>query len=163
MEDYCKWANERKLVPGVVFNCVVRDDQYNNANTQRFFEEAVDRFKIPVFLSYATGANLQLKPLIQELRIPTIPASMHIELIDPPNNDYIFLPTTSYSEQVVALLEYIAREKKGAKVALVVHPPLRPGSGGGREEGGPGARASDRGRPGGGKRQPGQHRPPQAL
>ncbi|WP_165738911.1 ABC transporter substrate-binding protein [Thermus thermophilus] len=122
VEDYCKWANERKLVPGVVFNCVVRDDQYNNANTQRFFEEAVDRFKIPVFLSYATGANLQLKPLIQELRIPTIPASMHIELIDPPNNDYIFLPTTSYSEQVVALLEYIARQKKGAKVALVVHP-----------------------------------------
>lgn len=122
VEDYCEYANERKLIPGVVFNCVVRDDQYNNANTQRFFEEAVDRFKIPVFLSYATGANLQLKPLIQELKIPTIPASMHIELIDPPNNDYIFLPTTSYSEQVVALLEYIARQKKGAKVALVVHP-----------------------------------------
>ncbi|WP_028490787.1 ABC transporter substrate-binding protein [Thermus islandicus] len=122
VEDYCKYANERKLVPGVTFNCVIRDDQYNNANTQRFLEEAVDRFKIPVFLSYATGANLQLKPLIQELKLPTIPASMHIGLIDPPNADYFFLPTTSYSEQVVALLEYIARQKKGAKVALVINP-----------------------------------------
>lgn len=62
VEDYCKWANERKLVPGVVFNCVVRDDQYNNANTQRFFEEAVDRFKIPVFLSYATGRTSSSSP-----------------------------------------------------------------------------------------------------
>ncbi|MEJ5336715.1 MAG: ABC transporter substrate-binding protein [Thermus sp.] len=122
VEDYCRYANERKLIPGVVLNCVVRDDQYNNANTQRFFEEAVDRFKIPLFLSYATGANLQLKPLIQELKIPTIPASMHVELVDPPNNDYFFIPTSTYSEQVVALLEYIAKQKKGAKVALVVNP-----------------------------------------
>jgi branched-chain amino acid transport system substrate-binding protein len=122
VEDYCKYANEKKLVPGVVLNCLVRDDQYNNANTQRFFEEAVDRYKIPVFLSYATGANLQLKALIQELKIPTIPASMHVELIDPPNNDYFFIPTSTYSEQVVALLEYIAKQKKGAKVALVVNP-----------------------------------------
>ncbi|MGQ9511538.1 MAG: ABC transporter substrate-binding protein [Thermaceae bacterium] len=122
VEDYCRHANERKLVPGLTLNCVVRDDQYNNANTQRFFEEAVDRLKIPAFLSYATGANLQLKPLIQELKIPTIPASMHVELVDPPNNDHFFLPTSTYSEQVVALLEYIAKQKKGARVALVVHP-----------------------------------------
>ncbi|GAB5601577.1 ABC transporter substrate-binding protein [Thermus sp. FJN-A] len=122
VEDYCKYANERKLIPGVVLNCLVRDDQYNNANTQRFFEEALDRFKIPVFLSYATGANLQLKNLIQEVKVVTIPASMHVELIDPPNNDYFFIPTSTYSEQVVALLEYIAKQKKGAKVALVVHP-----------------------------------------
>ncbi|MDM7324982.1 MAG: ABC transporter substrate-binding protein [Thermus sp.] len=121
VEDYCKYANERKLIPGVVLNCLVRDDQYNNANTQRFFEEALDRFKIPVFLSYATGANLQLKSLIQEVKVPTIPASMHVELIDPPNNEYFFIPTTTYSEQVVALLEYNAKQKKGAKVALVVH------------------------------------------
>lgn len=113
VEDYCKYANERKLIPGVVLNCLVRDDQYNNANTQRFFEEALDRFKIPVFLSYATGANLQLKSLIQEVKVPTIPASMHVELIDPPNNDYFFIPTSTYSEQVVALLEYIAKQKKG--------------------------------------------------
>ncbi len=122
VEDYCKYANERKLIPGVVLNCLVRDDQYNNANTQRFFEEALDRFKIPVFLSYATGANLQLKSLIQEVKVPTIPASMHVELIDPPNNEYFFMPTTTYSEQVVALLEFIAKQKKGAKVALVVNP-----------------------------------------
>ncbi|AEB12040.1 ABC transporter substrate-binding protein [Marinithermus hydrothermalis] len=121
VEDYCRYANETNAVPGVTFNCIVRDDQYNNANTQRNFEEAID-LEVPIFLGYSTGGTLQLKPLVQEVGVPVVPASMHIGNIDPPNNDYIFLPTTSYSEQVIALLEFIAKESPGAKVALVVHP-----------------------------------------
>lgn len=122
VEDYCRYANERGLIPGVRLNCVVRDDRYDNATTRRFFEEAVDRMRIPIFLSYATGANELLKPLVQELRIPVIPASMHVGLIRPPNHEYFFIPTTTYSEQVVAILEHIARQQRGARVALVVHP-----------------------------------------
>lgn len=122
IEDYCKYANEQKLVPNVTLACTVRDDQYQNPNTQRIFEEALDRAKPAMYLGYSTGAMLQLKPLIQEVKMPTIPASAHIGLIDPPNNTYMFLPVSSYSEQVVALLEYIGRTSKGAKVALVVNP-----------------------------------------
>ncbi|MFD1730710.1 hypothetical protein ACFSC4_05915 [Deinococcus malanensis] len=40
VEDYCKYANSQKML-SVTLNCVVRDDQYNNANTQRNFEEFV--------------------------------------------------------------------------------------------------------------------------
>jgi len=120
VEDYCR--HMARSIPGVVLNCVVRDDRYDNATTQRLFEEAVERFKIPVYLGYSTGGMLQMKALIQELRIVTMPASNHVGLIDPPNGDYFFIPVSTYSEQVVALLEYIARQKKGAKVALVVHP-----------------------------------------
>jgi len=58
----------------------------------------------------------------QEVGMTYIPASYHIGNIDPPDNDYLFLPIVSYSEQVIALLEYIAKEKPGAKVALAVHP-----------------------------------------
>lgn len=122
IEDYCKYANEQKLIPGYTLNCIVRDDQYQNPNAQRILEEALDRAKPAVYLGYATGAMLALKSLVQEVKLVTIPASAHIGLIDPPDNTYMFLPTSSYSEQVVALLEYIAREKKGAKVALVVNP-----------------------------------------
>ncbi|WP_027892499.1 ABC transporter substrate-binding protein [Calidithermus chliarophilus] len=122
IEDYCKYANEQKLIPGYTLNCIVRDDQYQNPNAQRILEEALDRNKPAVYLGYATGAMLALKSLVQEVKLVTIPASAHIGLIDPPDNTYMFLPTSSYSEQVVALLEYIARQKKGAKVALVVNP-----------------------------------------
>jgi branched-chain amino acid transport system substrate-binding protein len=123
VEDYCKYANEQKLIPGFTINCTVRDDQYQNPNTQRIFEEALDRAKPAMYLGYSTGGMLQLKPLIQEVKMPTIPASAHIGLIDPPNNTYMFLPVSSYSEQIVALMEYINREvKKNARIALVVNP-----------------------------------------
>ncbi|WP_034385061.1 ABC transporter substrate-binding protein [Deinococcus sp. YIM 77859] len=122
VEDYCKYANAQNLLPGVRLNCVVRDDQYNNANTQRNFEDFVGNMNVPVFLSYSTGSNLQLKGVIEETKVPTLPASYHIGLIDPPNNTYMFLPVSSYSENIVALLEYIAKKDRGAKVALVVNP-----------------------------------------
>ncbi|ADH63436.1 branched chain amino acid ABC transporter amino acid-binding protein [Allomeiothermus silvanus DSM 9946] len=123
VEDYCKYANEQKLIPSFTINCTVRDDQYQNPITQRIFEEALDRAKPAIYLGYSTGAMLQLKPLIQEVKMPTIPASAHIGLIEPPNNTYIFLPVSSYSEQIVALMEYIHRElKKNARIALVVNP-----------------------------------------
>ena len=121
IEDYCSWANDTGYVAGVEFVCETRDDQYNNANTLRNFEEAVDRGD-PVFLGYSTGGTLQLKPLVQEVGVPFIPASYHIGNIDPPDNDYIFLPIASYSEQVIAVLEYIAKVSPGAKVAMAIHP-----------------------------------------
>jgi branched-chain amino acid transport system substrate-binding protein len=122
IEDYCKHANEQKMVPGVTLNCIVRDDQYQNPNTQRILEEALDRSKPALYLGYSTGAMLQLKKLLNEVKLVTMPASAHIGLIDPPENTYMFLPVSSYSEQIVALLEYIAKQKRGAKVALVVNP-----------------------------------------
>lgn len=122
VEDYCRYANEQKLIPNVTLNCTVRDDQYQNPNTQRIFEEALDRAKPAIYLGYSTGAMLQLKPLINEVKMPTIPASAHIGLIEPPNNQYMFLPVSSYSEQVVALMEYINRTTKNAKIALVINP-----------------------------------------
>ncbi|MBB5235473.1 ABC transporter substrate-binding protein [Deinococcus budaensis] len=122
VEDYCKYATSQNMLPGVRLNCVVRDDQYNNANTQRNFEEFVGNQNAPLFLSYSTGSNLQLKGVIEETKVPTLPASYHIGLIDPPNNTYMFLPVSSYSENIVALLEYVAKKDRGAKVALVVNP-----------------------------------------
>ncbi|GAA5534177.1 ABC transporter substrate-binding protein [Deinococcus aluminii] len=122
VEDYCKYANAQNMLPGVKLNCVVRDDQYNNANTQRNFEDFVGNMNVPIVLTYSTGSNLQLKGVIQETKVPTLPASYHIGLIDPPDNTYMFLPVASYSENIVALLEYIAKKERGAKVALVVNP-----------------------------------------
>ncbi|WP_460389428.1 ABC transporter substrate-binding protein, partial [Thermus thalpophilus] len=105
IEDYCR--HMARAIPGVVLSCVVRDDRYDNATTQRLFEEAVDRFKIPIYLGYGTGAMLQMKALIQELRIPTLPASNHVGLIDPPNGDYYLpklLPTPGPEKLVTAML-----------------------------------------------------------
>ena len=124
VEDYCRYADEEGLIPDATITCLTRDDQYNNDNTLRNFEAYLDE-DMDAFLSYATGATLQLKLNAVEEQMPTISSSLHIGVIDPPDNEYNFLPLTSYSEQVVALLEWIAENHEGdtaPRVAMLVHP-----------------------------------------
>ncbi len=124
VEDYCRYANDEQLIPDTTITCLTRDDQYNNDNTLRNFEAYLDE-DMDAFLSYATGATLQLKLNAVEEQMPVISSSLHIGVIDPPDNDYNFLPLTSYSEQVVALLEWIAENHEGdtaPRVAMLVHP-----------------------------------------
>ena len=124
VEDYCAYANEEGLIPDVTITCLTSDDGYDNDNTLRNFEGYLDE-EMDAFISYATGATLQLKVNAVEEEMPVISASLHIGVIDPPDNEYNFLPITSYSEQVVALLDYIAENHEGdetPQVAMLVHP-----------------------------------------
>lgn len=124
VEDYCRYAQDEGMLPGVTLTCITRDDQYDNDITLRNFEAFLDQ-GMDGFISYATGGTLQLKINAVEEQIPVISASLHIGVIQPPDNAYNFLPTTSYSEQVVALLDWIAENHMGddaPRVALMVHP-----------------------------------------
>ena len=124
VEDYCAYANEEGLIPDTTITCLTSDDGYDNDNTLRNFEGYLDE-EMDAFISYATGATLQLKVNAVEEEMPVISASLHIGVIDPPDNAYNFLPITSYSEQVVALLDYIAENHEGdeaPQVAMLVHP-----------------------------------------
>ena len=124
IEDYCAYASEENLIPDVSITCLTKDDQYNNDNSLRNFESFLDE-DMDAFIAYATGATLQLKVNAVEEEIPVISASLHIGVIDPPDNAYNFLPITSYSEQVVALLEWIAANHEGdgtPVVAMLIHP-----------------------------------------
>lgn len=124
VQDYCAYANEENLIPDHSLTCLTSDDAYDNDNSLRNFEGFLDEGMM-AYLSYATGATLQLKVNAVEEEIPVISSSLHIGVIDPPDNAYNFLPITSYSEQVVALLEWIAENHEGdtpPKVAMIVHP-----------------------------------------
>lgn len=121
IQDYCRYANTKKLVPGVTFNCVIKDDQYDPNKTVVNFDD-YKKLKGNAYLAYGTGGTLAIKSRIQSEKIAVIPASMHIGLIEGPNSDYIFLETSTYSEQIVNLIEYIAKREKGAKLALLISP-----------------------------------------
>jgi len=124
VEDYCAYANDEALVPGVTVTCLTKDDGYDNDNTLRNFEGFLDQ-GMQAFISYATGATLQLKVNAMEEEMPVLSASLHIANIDPPDNAFNFLPITSYSEQVVALLDWIhANDTSGERpqVAMLIHP-----------------------------------------
>ena len=121
VEDYFNYVNDTKLLGDDKIECTIRDDQYKTDVTKRNFEDFLD-MGIVFYLNYSTGSTLALKKDFEEEKIPVVPASYHEgNLID---SHYIFLPVATYSENTVALAEYIADNHKGgkAKVALFIHP-----------------------------------------
>ncbi|MBE0618137.1 MAG: ABC transporter substrate-binding protein [Proteobacteria bacterium] len=121
-DDYVKYVNDTKMLGDNKVSIDIRDDQYNNDVTKRNFEEFLDE-GIVLYLNYSTGSTLALKKDFDEVKIPVLPASLHRGNLD--GSNYILLPITSYSAQVIGLAEYVAKNHKGpekAKVAMFIHP-----------------------------------------
>ncbi|MFH2059545.1 MAG: ABC transporter substrate-binding protein [Pseudomonadota bacterium] len=121
VEDYFKFVNETKLLGTDTIDCTIRDDQYKTDITKRNFEDYMDQ-GIVLYLNYSTGSTLGLKKDFEEEKIAVIPASFHRGNLE--DSHYIFLPVASYSEQVISLGEFVAKNHKGGtpKVALFLHP-----------------------------------------
>jgi branched-chain amino acid transport system substrate-binding protein len=121
VEDWFKYVNDNKLLGDDTIDCTIRDDQYKTAVTKRNFEEYLDE-GIVFYLNYSTGSTLGLKRDFEEVKMPTAPSSYHEgNLVD---SNYIFIPVATYSENMVALAEYVVNNHKGStpKVALFIHP-----------------------------------------
>lgn len=122
VEDWVKYVNDTKMLGDDKIECFIRDDQYKTDVTKRNFEEYLDE-GIVFYLNYSTGSTLGLKRDFEEEQIPVAPSSYHEgNLVDA---EYIFIPVATYSENVVALAEYVAKNHKGGgvpKVALFIHP-----------------------------------------
>ncbi len=122
IEDWFKYVNDNKLLGDDKIECTIRDDQYKTDVTKRNFEEYLDD-GIVFYLNYSTGSTLGLKQDFEEEMMPTVPSSYHEgNLVDA---NYIFIPVATYSENMVALAEYVSKNHKGSdkpKVALFIHP-----------------------------------------
>jgi branched-chain amino acid transport system substrate-binding protein len=121
VEDYFRYVNDNKLLGKDTIEPMIRDDQYKTDITKRNFEEFLDE-GMEFYLNYSTGSTLALKRDFDEEKIPVVPASMDAgNLID---STYIFLPTTSYSDQTLGVAEYVVKNHKGGipKVAMFIHP-----------------------------------------
>jgi len=122
IEDWFKYVNDTGILGDDKIECTIRDDQYKTDVTKRNFEEYLDD-GIVFYLNYSTGSTLGLKQDFEEEQIPVAPSSYHEgNLVD---SNYIFIPVATYSENVVALAEYVVKNHKGGgipKVALFIHP-----------------------------------------
>ncbi|WP_022665002.1 ABC transporter substrate-binding protein [Desulfospira joergensenii] len=122
VEDWFKYVNDNKVLGDDKIDCTIRDDQYKTDVTKRNFEEYLDD-GIVFYLNYSTGSTLGLKNDFEEEQMPVAPSSYHEgNLVD---SNYIFIPVATYSENVVALAEYVVKNHKGSdmpKVAMFIHP-----------------------------------------
>ncbi len=122
IEDWFKYVNDTKMLGDDRIEYTIRDDQYKTDTTKRNFEDYLDD-GIVFYLNYSTGSTLGLKQDFEEEMMPTAPSSYHEgNLVD---SKYIFIPVATYSENMVALAEYVANNHKGGgtpKVAMFIHP-----------------------------------------
>ncbi len=122
IEDWFRYVNDNNLLgDGDKIDYTIRDDQYKTDVTKRNFEEYLDD-GIVFYLNYSTGSTLGLKQDFEEEQMPVAPSSYHEgNLVD---SNYIFIPVATYSENVVALAEYVAKNHKAGvpKVAMFIHP-----------------------------------------
>ena len=122
VEDWFRYVNDTKMLGEDKIDYTIRDDQYKTDVTKRNFEEFLDDGMV-FYLNYSTGSTLGLKQDFEEEQMPTAPSSYHEgNLVD---SNYIFIPVATYSENVVALAEYVVKNHKGGgtpKVAIFIHP-----------------------------------------
>ncbi len=122
VEDYIRYANETHVLGDDSIECFIRDDQYQTDVTKRNFEDFLAE-GIVFYLNYSTGSTLGLKRDFEEEKIAVLPASFHAGNLE--DSNYIFLPIASYSKQMIALAEYVAKNDgsdEKPKVALFIHP-----------------------------------------
>ena len=122
VEDWFRYVNDTQMLGDDKIDYTIRDDQYKTDVTKRNFEEFLDDGMV-FYLNYSTGSTLGLKQDFEEEQMPTAPSSYHEgNLVD---SNYIFIPVATYSENVVALAEYVVKNHKGGgtpKVAIFIHP-----------------------------------------
>lgn len=121
--DYINYVNDVKGgIAGRKIDLEIVDHAYKVPEgvklVKRFCEEKKD-----TIATWDAGTGIQIKPIIQEYKIPTINYSTYQGILKPPI-DYIYLPFGSYILDSCAVLEYIRSIHKGKdapKVGLLTY------------------------------------------
>jgi branched-chain amino acid transport system substrate-binding protein len=122
-QDYTRYVNDVKGgVAGRKIDLTVVDHAYKVPEgvklVKKFCEEKMD-----MLATWDAGTGIQVKPIIQEYKIPTINYSVPQSILQPPI-DYMYLPFGSYILDSYAVLEYILAIHKGKdapKVGLLTY------------------------------------------
>jgi branched-chain amino acid transport system substrate-binding protein len=122
-KDYIRYVNEVKGgVAGRKIELTIVDHAYKVPeavkDVKKFCEEKVD-----MIATWDAGSGIQVKPIIQEYKIPTINYSTYQGILKPPI-DYMYLPFGSYvldSEAVLAYIKAIHKGKNAPKVGLLTY------------------------------------------
>ena len=119
-QDYVKIVNDAGGVNGRKLKYVAEDTGYKVDNSVAVFNRITSQEKVNLYYGDSTAFS---KTINAELNrrgdIMLAGASFASELNDPKNFPNQFIAGPDYSEMIGILLEYIAKTKPGAKIALV--------------------------------------------
>lgn len=115
VRGWVEWTNERGGIGGRQIDLVYQDYGYQVDRAEQLYSQFVQE-GVVVFMGWGTGDTEALVPRVAEDRIPFSSASLSHRLGDPAEAPYNFLIATSYSQQFLISLDWIAadHEAKGA-------------------------------------------------
>jgi len=116
--DYVNYVNEVKGgIAGRKIDLEIVDHAYKVPEGVKFVKKFCEEKK-DMIATWDTGTGIQIKPTIQEYKIPTINYSVGQDILKPPI-DYMYLPFGTYILDSYIVLEYIRNIHKGKEAPKV--------------------------------------------
>jgi branched-chain amino acid transport system substrate-binding protein len=106
VRGYIDWVNANGGIEGRQIELFGDDYAYQVPNAENLYAQYKEQ-GVVVFQGWGTGDTEALAPRISEDQIPFMSASYSAALADPAVTPYNFLAGTSYSDQLVILLQYM--------------------------------------------------------
>lgn len=120
MKDYVKMVNDAGGIKGRKLRYVPEDTAYKVDASVAAFKKITSQNKVHLYYGDSTGFAKTINPEIERSgEILMAGASFATELNDPKKYPHQFLVGPDYTEMFGILLNHIAKEKPGAKVAFV--------------------------------------------
>lgn len=124
LQDYFRYVNETKGgIGGNKINLTIVDHAYKVPEAVKFAKKFCAEDKMDIIATWDAGSGIQVKPIIQEYKVPNINFSTFQAILQAPV-DYAFLPFGAYTMDSYAVLEYIRTIHKGSeppKVGLLTY------------------------------------------
>ena len=109
VRDWVDWTNQRGGIGGRPIDLVFQDYAYQVDRAEQLYSQFVQEGAV-VFMGWGTGDTEALVPRVAEDEIPFSSASLSHKLGDPAEAPYNFLVSTSYSQQFLVALDWIAED-----------------------------------------------------
>lgn len=120
IKDYLKILNDAGGIKGRKVQYVPEDTAYKVDQSMAAFKKITSQHKVNLYYADSTGFSKTVNPELERAgNILMTGASFGKEINDPKKYPSQFIVGPDYSEMVSILLNYIAKTKPGAKVALV--------------------------------------------
>lgn len=120
IQDYLKIVNDAGGVKGRKFKYVFEDTAYKPDVSVAAFKKITGGNKVNLYYADSTAFSRTINPELERMgSIMMAGASFATEINDSKKYPNQFMAGPDYSEQIGILLRHIAKEKPGAKVAIV--------------------------------------------
>ncbi len=119
LKDALMMANEAGGIDGKKIKYIMEDGQYKLDVATAAFKRIMTRDNPLIMYGESTGLGKAMAPeIVNRYKILYSSTSFSSELADAKKNPFSFVPGPTYSDMFGILLNYIAKEKPGAKVAF---------------------------------------------